>query len=475
MNIKHHDAARRKALADATAGVIGSLVSMLAFYPVDVWKTSLQAGVTTNSDRGKAQSSNGDTSDERNGNSLENDGTQHQKNQPSTEIQSFDISRLFPGLPHKILHTIVSSFTYFFVYSFVQSKHASYRRSFTIPYKEQGTSTITKMLLTAFSAVMNTCITLPLDTISSRIQAGTSNRTHNKKIDSDKDMTVLNVNGNDRHSFERKVSDGYKSARSSFGEDDDYHSANEEQVEEAVVSVVEDTTATSQQQKQLYIKSPEKFKFSFSTNLAEEAYETRKHTAPGGNNEISIEKRLHSILSLWNGILPATLLCTNPAIQYTMYDTLKNALLQHRHDDKLNSQNQQSQSNRLSMWESFVFGLISKFFATATTYPLIRAKVLLMVSPPEAFDDVQSATENGNANGCTSNRGTDDDVVDASKHPRSLPLLLLYIFRKEGIRGIYRGCSLQLLHTVLKSALLMMVREKITVTSHRFFRVEDAS
>ncbi|EED93952.1 predicted protein [Thalassiosira pseudonana CCMP1335] len=402
MNIKHHDAARRKALADATAGVIGSLVSMLAFYPVDVWKTSLQAGVTTNSDRGKAQSSNGDTSDERNGNSLEND--------------------------------------------------------------EQGTSTITKMLLTAFSAVMNTCITLPLDTISSRIQAGTSNRTHNKKIDSDKDMTVLNVNGNDRHSFERKVSDGYKSARSSFGEDDDYHSANEEQVEEAVVSVVEDTTATSQQQKQLYIKSPEKFKFSFSTNLAEEAYETRKHTAPGGNNEISIEKRLHSILSLWNGILPATLLCTNPAIQYTMYDTLKNALLQHRHDDKLNSQNQQSQSNRLSMWESFVFGLISKFFATATTYPLIRAKVLLMVSPPEAFDDVQSATENGNANGCTSNRGTDDDVVDASKHPR-----------KEGIRGIYRGCSLQLLHTVLKSALLMMVREKITVTSHRFFRVEDAS
>jgi hypothetical protein len=50
----------------------------------------------------------------------------------------------------------------------------------------------------------------------------------------------------------------------------------------------------------------------------------------------------------------------------------------------------------------------------------------------------------------------------------------LYIFRKDGIRGIYQGCSLQLLHTVLKSALLMMVRERITSGTHRLFQVEDA-
>ena len=34
---------RTKALADAAAGVVGSLVSVLTFYPVDVWKTSVQA------------------------------------------------------------------------------------------------------------------------------------------------------------------------------------------------------------------------------------------------------------------------------------------------------------------------------------------------------------------------------------------------------------------------------------------------
>merc|ERR1719253_1964041 len=54
-------------------------------------------------------------------------------------------------------------------------------------------------------------------------------------------------------------------------------------------------------------------------------------------------------------------------------------------------------------------------------------------------------------------------------YPRSLPLLLLRIFQKDGMRGLYKGCSLQLIHKVLKSALLMMVRERITSASRRFF------
>jgi hypothetical protein len=59
-------------------------------------------------------------------------------------------------------------------------------------------------------------------------------------------------------------------------------------------------------------------------------------------------------------------------------------------------------------------------------------------------------------------------------YPHSLPLLLLHIHKYDGgIRGWYRGCSLQLLHTVLKSALLMMVRERIAYATHRFFRIEE--
>ena len=39
------------------------------------------------------------------------------------------IAELFRGLPHKVAHTVVSSFAYFFAYSLVQTKYAGYRRS----------------------------------------------------------------------------------------------------------------------------------------------------------------------------------------------------------------------------------------------------------------------------------------------------------------------------------------------------------
>jgi hypothetical protein len=41
--------------------------------------------------------------------------------------------------------------------------------------------------------------------------------------------------------------------------------------------------------------------------------------------------------------------------------------------------------------------------------------------------------------------------------------------------GLYRGCSLQLLHTVLKSALLMAVRERITHACRRRLGVYRSS
>jgi hypothetical protein len=53
--------------------------------------------------------------------------------------------------------------------------------------------------------------------------------------------------------------------------------------------------------------------------------------------------------------------------------------------------------------------------------------------------------------------------------PISLPLLLLRIYRDDGgVRGLYRGCDLQLLHVLLKSALMMMVRERMSEIGRRF-------
>ena len=66
------------------------------------------------------------------------------------------------------------SFAYFFVYSLVQTRHAAYRRRRSAPPVDgAAASTATKMLLSAFAAAVNSCITLPLDTLSARRQAGT--------------------------------------------------------------------------------------------------------------------------------------------------------------------------------------------------------------------------------------------------------------------------------------------------------------
>jgi len=268
-------------------------------------------------------------------------------------------------------------------------------------------TTVAKLLLTAFSAMINTAMTLPFDTISSRIQAGHRSNVLPNKKENQKQCTVR------------------------------------------------------REEEQLYIKQ-----YSLNTNLPKEAFESRNTTGEG--DDIDEDKRsiqIRSILSLWNGLLPALLLCSNPAIQYTMFENLKSALLQHE------SSQQQPRSKHLTMGEAFISGLISKFFATIITYPLIRAKVMLMVSSPDVFEDdgcneVDSNESVGNAKSKNETR--------TKKYPRSLPLLLISIFRNDGIRGLYRGCSLQLLHTILKSALMLMIRERITSVCHQFF-LKDAA
>jgi len=137
-----------------------------------------------------------------------------------------------------------------------------------------------------------------------------------------------------------------------------------------------------------------------------------------------LEETSESWSSLWKGLTPALLLCSNPSINYTVFDIAKNQVL---------AKKDHQTSSSLSMPEAFVLGLFAKFVATIATYPLIRAKVILMVT-----------------------------------NEKSLLGSLIRSYNQGGIKGLYKGCDWQLLHTVLKSALMMMVREKITVSTHQF-------
>jgi Mitochondrial carrier protein len=160
-----------------------------------------------------------------------------------------------------------------------------------------------------------------------------------------------------------------------------------------------------------------------------------------GDNRNKNNRRPSSFTYLWKGLTPALLLCMNPAIHYTVYDIFKNRLLtSHPHSTTPSSDTNHHHPNtnqyhrRLSMSQAFFLGLTAKFVATIATYPLIRAKVILMVT---------SETSLWSA-------------------------LIKSYHNDDGIRGLYKGCDWQLLHTLLKSALMMMVREYITEQTHRW-------
>ena len=75
---------------------------------------------------------------------------------------------------------------------------------------------------------------------------------------------------------------------------------------------------------------------------------------------------------------------------------------------------------------------------------------------------------NGSPGNCIKNDHGESDHVKN----QTLMGVLRDIYRNEGVFGLYRGCNLQLIHTVLKSALLMMVRERISVITRRLLLSE---
>jgi hypothetical protein len=107
------------------------------------------------------------------------------------------------------------------------------------------------------------------------------------------------------------------------------------------------------------------------------------------------------------------------------------------------------------MPQAFLLGVIAKLAATLATYPLIRAKVLLMVgqAPPSTTGQVGDSAGSSLASSSSLWRCLRDD------------------YRLNGIvGGWYAGCGVQLGHAVLKSALMMMAKERLTRTVRALLR-----
>ncbi|EYU41517.1 hypothetical protein ABFS82_07G028400 [Erythranthe guttata] len=142
----------------------------------------------------------------------------------------------------------------------------------------------------------------------------------------------------------------------------------------------------------------------------------------------------------FDGLGISLLLTTNPSIQYTVFDQLKLRMLK---GNIRKETDDASAREALSAFSAFVLGAVSKCIATCLTYPAIRCKVM-----------IQSAKSDENDEGKTRppSRRTVSGTVSS-------------VWENEGISGFFKGLQAQMLKTVLTSALLLMIKEKIAKTT----------
>ncbi|XP_027937361.1 peroxisomal adenine nucleotide carrier 1-like [Vigna unguiculata] len=290
-----------ESLSEATSGAIGSLVSTTVLYPLDTCKTKYQAEVQA----------------------------QHQRKYKRISdvlweaIATRQVLSLYQGLGTKNVQSFISSFIYFYGYSY-------FRKLYLKRSGNRSIGTAANLVVATAAGVFTIVITQPLDTASSRMQT------------------------------------------SEFG------------------------------------KSKGFWK-TLSEGTWSEAYD---------------------------GLAISILLTTNPSIQYTAYDQLKERILKSKISNRTGTK---SSPEALSAFSAFMLGAVSKCAATCLTYPAIRCKV--MIQAAESDDDKSTEAER--------------------KAQRTISGALYTIWKREGVLGFFKGLQAQILKTVLSSALLLMVKEKI--------------
>lgn len=158
------------------------------------------------------------------------------------------------------------------------------------------------------------------------------------------------------------------------------------------------------------------------------------------SNESTLSMMLHiikddGILALFKGLRPALLLVANPIIQYTVFEQLKNLIL-----------NLQGDQSVLSPKWAFLLGAIGKLVATSITYPYITLKTRLHMVGDK---NVEKKTE-------------------AAKSEAKITAL--EITKREGISGIYKGIGYKLIQSILTAAFLFYFKEGLVLWSMKALR-----
>lgn len=157
-----------------------------------------------------------------------------------------------------------------------------------------------------------------------------------------------------------------------------------------------------------------------------------------------------------------------------------------------NKNGTESSPEALSALSAFVLGALSKCIATCLTYPAVRYFYINLYSamtfplhdfiiqiPHEKWCHFCSCTLNSltmlndelflkfwlcRCKVMIQSAETDEDIEGEAqeKSKKTVKGALSAIWKREGLLGFYKGLQAQILKTVLSSALLLMVKEKIS-------------
>jgi hypothetical protein len=473
---------KQKAFADAVAGVLASLLALYATYPLDVYKTRLQASSTPASSSHSQRDSQKSEIDEKSSTTT----TTRNNNTPLI----LSLLCCSAGWKAKTLHTCASSFCYFFLYGWILR---AYKKTREKKRKERGASVhvvlspSAHLFLSAAAAVLNTFLTLPLDVIASRQQAAASTAAaHSEVVEAAASSlssvgSVVTEDGfqaKDAFSCPVRKQEGIQGPQRPGGGGDDCAppvpsvKAYDADGRGGGGSSREGSIGTARGSPGCYqgrsrVAAP--CRMAGSSDCSETPSPRRDRRRRRQEPVSSL--RLNQLTGLWNGLAPSLLLCSNPAIHYTIYDALKDRILTRPNrrskirgsvtsgiDDGSGALTSPAPASRpeLTLFQAFVLGVVAKLVATLATYPLIRAKVLLMVNPTSPSPSTQQE---------------DGAAESSSASSSSLWRCLRDDYRLNGVvRGWYAGCGVQLGHTVLKSALTMMAKEKMTRTVRTLLR-----
>ncbi|KAL4366582.1 hypothetical protein GQ457_05G032070 [Hibiscus cannabinus] len=134
-------------------------------------------------------------------------------------------------------------------------------------------------------------------------------------------------------------------------------------------------------------------------------------------------------LGFWKGVFPTLIMVSNPAIQFTLYETMLKKLKKRR------SLLSNPGNIGVTAWEIFLLGALAKLGATVVTYPLNVVKARLQAKQVTTGDQRHQY------------KGTLDAI--------------LKMIRYEGFCRFYRGMSTKIVQSVLAAAVLFMIKEEL--------------